>query len=48
VTLAKLATTPLLSVPTASLVETPVRVATPLLSVVAVPTEVPSSVKLTV
>jgi hypothetical protein len=44
----KLATTPFVSVPTASLVDTPVKVATPLLFVTAVPTEVPSRVKLIV
>ena len=46
---AKLATTPPVSVPALSVVAVDVvRVATPLLLVTAVPTEVPSSVKLTV
>ncbi len=45
---AKLATTPPVSVPELSLVATPVRVATPLLSVGAVPTETPSRVNVTV
>src|SRR4051794_13154411 len=42
----KLATTPALSVPTASLVGAPASVATPLLSVTATPAKAPSSVKL--
>ncbi len=45
---AKLATMPLASVPAPAVVATPVRVAMPLLSVVAVPTLVPSRVKVTV